>query len=260
MWDQAFQTTAMTTQTIYSVSEFVKFLEECKQRRATSSAPMIFRGHSRASYRLIPSAFRLLSAQLSVDGNPVPRSANAAEIRELEELELKMLKRFKRRALPYLAKHPSDDDDWQWMAMAQHHGLPTRLLDWTLHAAAALYFAVEREENGGEDSAIFCVERPVEIEKHTGPGPFMVKEVMLFRPPHIVSRITAQRSCFTIHPSDYLARKYEWTKNLIKLIIPAACREDIRDTLRMLGTHRASLFPDLDGVAAYIRGRAGFKL
>jgi type I restriction enzyme M protein len=50
-----------------------------------------------------------------------------------------MLEKFKREAIPYLTIKPNDD--WDWLALAQHHGLPTRLLDWTQNPLVAVGIA-----------------------------------------------------------------------------------------------------------------------
>ena len=69
--------------------------------------------------------------------------------------------------------------------MARHYGMPTRLLDWTENAAAALFFAVEYP-NGGVDSAVWCSERPSEAD--ITKSPFEVDHIYLYNPPHIAPR------------------------------------------------------------------------
>jgi hypothetical protein len=60
----------------------------------------------------------------------------------LAKLERLILKNFERTSPPFLEFQPKDE--WDLVALAQHHGLPTRLLDWTYSALAPLWFAVRR--------------------------------------------------------------------------------------------------------------------
>jgi hypothetical protein len=160
--------------------------------------------------------------------------------------EERLLNDFQRGARPHVRIQP--DGEWEWLAVAQHHGLATRLLDWTSNPLAALYFAVEERKPYG-DSAVWCYH-------HKGRGwpdcrqesPFAPADLIEFRPAHLTPRITVQGGCFTAHP-DPTGTVPVNPGALRKIRIPSAQRDQLREELRRLGIERASLFPDLDGIA-----------
>lgn len=188
-----------------------------------------YRGVSRAEYELIPKAGRF-------DGSI-----------STEKSEKSFLHVFKREAIPYLKRVP--ENDWEYLFLAQHHGLSTRLLDWTKNPLVALYFAVEKDYDA--DCAIYtCKDRINQININIHPDPFKMRdEVFLIYPTHITSRIVAQSGIFTIHSNPQKA--YE-PDNMVKFIIPSKYRSIIKSELLVLGIHRASLFPDLDGISYYL--------
>jgi|WetSurMetagenome_2_1015567.scaffolds.fasta_scaffold04143_3 hypothetical protein len=221
---------------IRTVSDLARFVEGKKD--------LIFRGQADLSWHLVPSILR----------NGFLNTNKPNEIILSEE---NMLGLFKRQARPHINPVPNENNHWEWLALAQHYGLPTCLLDWTEQAAAALFFAVENP-NGNKSSAVWVSERPKPATKSED-YPFHISRICLFEPPHISPRITVQQACFTAHPTDYLLKRYEWPGRLDKLVIPVESRVIIRNELRSLGVHRASLFPELEGIAMEIRNRFSTK-
>src|SRR5947209_8375775 len=93
------------------------------------------------------------------------------------DIERALFEQFKREALPFLAVRP--ETDWEWLALAQHHGVPTRLLDWSESPAVSLFFAVwGNDEN---DAGLYVVRRPDTV-KELAKDPFTVDEVRVFYP------------------------------------------------------------------------------
>src|ERR1017187_7723098 len=111
-------------------------------------------------------------------------------------VETNLLKRFKDQAVAYIKFAP--ENDWEWMAIAQHHGLPTRLLDWTTNPLVAAFFAVESASN--TDGAIYAYRLRHFINTYETLDPFNPGKLMKkYIPRHITNRITAQSGLFTIH-------------------------------------------------------------
>lgn len=160
--------------------------------------------------------------------------------------EQELMRAFKVAAIAH-TPHGPPSDDWSWLALAQHHGLATRLLDWSYNPQVALYFAVRQPESAS-DSAVWCYKpsdtapTASEIER-----PYAAASIVFFEPPHVSPRISVQSGCFTSHPID--RPDQPWDGVLVQLVIPKAARAQVRRELFRVGVHEQGLFPDLDGLA-----------
>lgn len=199
----------------------------------------LFRGHKDAAWALLPAIYR---SEFLEAGHHI----------QLHDQERLMMDDFKRMSRPYLANIPGDE--WEWLALARHHQLPTRILDWTVNPLAALFFAVE--EPFGQPSAVWCYGCIAPEDGALDPlviSPLDVKEIVRYDPPHIHSRISAQSSVFTVVPSNYREIENPWRTKLVQMKISPECRTQIRKELEeRLAVHRATMFPDLDGIAQRI--------
>jgi hypothetical protein len=161
--------------------------------------------------------------------------------------ELAALVRFQLEAHPFFTHQPQNA--WEVMAVAQHHGLPTRLLDWTNNPLVALFFAVARSHDCDAAVYLFQQENWFTPAMRTD-DPLSVREVVAIAVSHLTPRLSAQSGFFTIQPDPTVVLEINGMR---RLKILAAARHRLREALFGYGIHEKTLFPGLDGVAAYVK-------
>ena len=208
------------------------FLSNC----VSSNRKFIFRGLRTKSYALQPSIGRVKT----LDGLPF----NSA-------LEDQLLQLFKQKAYSLVSEYK--DNMLALLSVAHHHGLPTRLMNWTKNPLVAIYFACCDDLNTqslDEDSILYTFEYENNIELVHDFDPFKIESVKLYNPQYWNPRIAAQDSLFTVHPNPLTPFESE---GLEKVAISHRLNGDIKQALNTLGVNHAMLFPDLDGISDHIK-------
>lgn len=202
-------------------------------RRGQWSEHCVYRGENSTSYALQPKFGRKLA-------NPyTSKTGNVFPTLDHEQI---LLANFKRQAAPFLDHYPTDD--WEWLAVAQHHGLATRLLDWTENILVAAYFACNGAR--GRDAVIHVLNTRGIAIANMAISPFLLEEDAIFHPRHSTPRISAQFGLFTVHSNP--AQQFGLSE-VERIIIPKDLISELITTLRGYGFKKSKLFPGLDTVA-----------
>ena len=188
-----------------------------------------------------------------------------APSKNFDELEKRLMSRFRDRALRYLDFVPNND--WEWLALAQHHGLPTRLLDWSENPLVAAFFAAFSAEK--RDCHIYMVDSlpeldttqftttpqffdPDKIVKPTLADwrwPVMINESALVRVPTRFDRIHFQMGVFAVAPT---LDGPIYNNGLKRYLLRSSKRTEFLNNLCKMGISSETLMPGLDGLCAYL--------
>lgn len=297
---------------IASFDEYLNTIHSELGQNGEGKRRLYFRGQSKCAsdgYPLTPSVARY-------------KHLDSLTLPEREQKECEVLETFSNHLLTYVQHRPLTA--WEELAIAQHHGLPTRFMDWTTNPLVALYFAVRNTGGRSADSAVYVLisnpkryadlkrgqvaqVKPVGdaatelakaadddvyadfevitdarleadinsvltpagrswIDKLTAsddkedlppaqslPTPFKITENIIYDPPHVSPRIRAQDgvllACWQpLQPLD--------ERDYLEIVIKQAAHEDIRRRLDQYGVFDKQLFPDLDGIAKWLKYRA----
>ncbi len=249
---------------IQSIEDFIKAVREDSSSWHPKE-PKWFRGEPVSEKALLPTLYR--------DGFACHENA--------------LLQMFRARASGFHDVVPDRGNTDQWLFLARHAGLPTRLLDWSEGALLGLHFALKEEDpviwmlNPLElnDFASDAVRSdPNEIREfplpwhrpgpphvnpayenirgaweHDGPG---VPLPVAVHPTYVHSRLRGQRACFTIYGKRKEGLNRQVPDSILKryLIDPASHGSMLRD-LQLLGITDSVAFPDLDGLANELKNR-----
>lgn len=237
------------------------FADSWHQELHRHRSDFCFRGEADAANRLTTSLMRL-----------------GGDYAALEQHLLRSFRKYApRREVPV-------DSTWNWLALAKHHDLPTRLLDWSYSPYVALHFATAAPELSERDGAIWMVDFVAARERlppklrealeHEGGNALTAETlaacartlreldalgddfVVFFEPPSLDERIVNQYALFSLMP-DPRAQLDEWLQRhpelCRRLVIPAGLKWEIRDKLDQANVTERVLFPGLDGLSAWLK-------
>lgn len=233
---------------VKSVSELIKKL---KVHSEFYHGPIWYRGQSKKEFKLVPSLYR----------------------RESRISEMTLIKKFKQNATLLMNNHSSNDFDW--LFIMQHHGVPTRLLDWTESSLIALYFTCCDDLD--TDGAIWVL-LPSELNKHSGiepeetfdipgigeignhdPKSYHADRTNTMGPAAAIAsrntaRMQAQQGTFTIFHKKTTAIEEIGDKNHVwRYIIPSESKGDILAELKICGIDKFQLFPELASIGELLK-------
>jgi hypothetical protein len=218
-----------------TLSQYIGLMEEI-----CGSDYWLFRGQAE-DWPMLPKIARLVFRE-----NPLKDEQN-------------MITGLRRHMGEYVSTKPAND--WDLLSIAQHHGMATRLLDWTLSPLVALWFAIEHPAKGKNKKAVVYMFNYEESDLVVDPdkiSPFDLGHTLFFVPYTVTNRIRVQRGYFSVHRQK---EKWDWEplqedrafcERLTKIEILPSNFSTLRYSLDQCGINRASMFPDLDGLCAYL--------
>lgn len=246
----------MKTVTLKSWDDYDKAVSKKHYRK------WIYRGQSDASWELESSLHRAFEeAQLI-------HKAHARKEKRLNRVEHErvMIDRFKCNAHIYLSSLPKEKDTLSWLSLMQHHGAPTRLLDFTFSPYIALFFALE---SGKGSAAVYCVNHHAiksDDDEYFGNDHLEVYSRVLgegggsddpclfaFEPTFSNHRLLSQQGLFVAtntlqYSHEKIINDYEiGDTEIVKYVIPEKLRYSGLRKLNQMNINAANIYPGLDG-------------
>jgi hypothetical protein len=208
----------------------------------------LYRGQSKAK-PLLPKLFR--------------RPNEASRVREVEQT---LLNNFKTDSPFLLPSKPGND--WDWLSLGQHFGLPTRLLDWSANPLTALFFAVECAEAKSPTVYVYQCKKSqiVSAEDRKKSSPFHIDKTRIFQPSWHSIRVAMQAGWHTVHHIYQKKGKDTFRplrdmefhdERITKISIDRNHASHLRTELAEMGIKHGTIYGDLQSVCASIQTSLG---
>jgi hypothetical protein len=232
---------------ISNFQDYIKIVEGSFMAENFENYPkeriLLYRGQSK-NYNLLPAIARK---------NP-SENTKEKEIRNLKELKIRSYGIIEKSELV---------TDWDWLVYAQHYGLHTRLLDWSINPLVALFFACNKysDNYNDDDSYVYIFiggeENLVNDEKDL--NPFEIKATKILRPKPNNKRIVAQSGWFTAHKYSDKDNQFVslnshkgYKDQVYSIKIPHELKHNLMEILNKLGVNYLTMFPDSEGLCKQI--------